>query len=128
MIGLEVFGETPAMTAVAARLRHLDGVQRVRIDATVGDAQSVVLATVRHDATDRVLRELRAVDVPRGDVTLTRVEEIGGGPQVSILSPSNKTAVKAILTKVLPPSFDLKQPSLSTQMVSGSCGSAKMCW
>ena len=79
MIGLEVFGQTPAMTAVAERLHQLDGVSRVRIETAVRDEHSLVLATVNHDATDHILRELRAFSVPREDVTLTRVEELGGG-------------------------------------------------
>jgi uncharacterized hydrophobic protein (TIGR00271 family) len=79
MIGLEVFGHTPAMTAVAERLHELDGVSRVRIETTVRDEHSLVLASVRHNATDHILQELRALSVPREDVTLTRVEELGGG-------------------------------------------------
>jgi uncharacterized hydrophobic protein (TIGR00271 family) len=79
MIGLEVFGHTSAMTAVAERLHELDGVSRVRIETAVRDEHSLVLATVSHDATDHILRELRARDIPREDVTLTRIEELGGG-------------------------------------------------
>ena len=79
MIGLEVFGQTPAMTAVAERLHQLDGVRRVRIETAVRDGHSLVHATVSHDATDQILRELRALRVAREDVTLTRVEELGGG-------------------------------------------------
>jgi uncharacterized hydrophobic protein (TIGR00271 family) len=79
MIGLEVFGQTPAMTAVAERLHRLDGVGRVRIETAVRDGHSLVHATVSHDVTDQTLRELRALSVPREDVTLTRVEELGGG-------------------------------------------------
>jgi hypothetical protein len=79
MIGLEVFGQTPAMTAVAERLHQLGGVGRVRIETAVRDGHSLVLATVSHDVTDQTLRELRALSIPREDVTLTRVEELGGG-------------------------------------------------
>jgi uncharacterized hydrophobic protein (TIGR00271 family) len=77
MIGLEVFGRTAAMTAVAERLDHLEGVRRVRVEPALTDGHSVVIATVSHDATDEVLRDVRALGVPREDVTLTRVEEIG---------------------------------------------------
>lgn len=79
MIALEVFGKTPAMTVVAKRLHELDGVSRVRIEPAVRDEHSLVLATVSHDTTDHIMQELRALSVPREDMTLTRVEELGGG-------------------------------------------------
>lgn len=79
MIGLEVFGETPAMTAVAERLHELDGVSRVRIETALRKRHSLVHASVSHSATDQILAELRALDVLRENVTLTRVEELGGG-------------------------------------------------
>ncbi len=88
MIGLEVFGDTSAMTAAAERLHELDGVSRVRIEPAVRDEHSIVLATVSHNATDHILRELRALDIPREDVTLTRIEELGGG-----LSDSSDTSL-----------------------------------
>ncbi len=50
MIALEVFGQTPAMTAVAERLDGLAGVSRVRIQAAVGGEHSLVIASVSHDA------------------------------------------------------------------------------
>ncbi len=79
MIALEVFGETPTMTAVAERLVEIDGASRVRMEAACGDGRSVVLAHVSHDATDQILAELRALSVARADVTLMRIEELGGG-------------------------------------------------
>ena len=79
MIALEAFGDTRLMVAVAERLRVLDGVTRVRIAPALSDDCSLVLARVSHDATDAILRELRALNVPRHDVTLMRVDEIGGG-------------------------------------------------
>ena len=79
MIGLEVFGQTPAMAAVAERLDRLGGASRVRVEAAVRDEHSLVLAAVSHDAIDDILRELRALSVPREDVTLLWVEELGGG-------------------------------------------------
>jgi len=88
MIGLEVFGYTPAMTAVAERLHELDGVSRVRIETAVRGGHSLVLASVSHNATDHILKELRALSIPREDVTLTRIEELGGG-----LSDSSDTSL-----------------------------------
>jgi uncharacterized hydrophobic protein (TIGR00271 family) len=79
VIALEVFGETPAMTAVAERLVEIDGASRVRLETAVSDGRSVVLAHVSHDATDRILAELRALNVVRTDMTLMRIEELGGG-------------------------------------------------
>lgn len=79
MITLEVFGRATEMDAVAARLHELGGVSRVRIEPAVRDHHALVLASVSHDATDQILEELRALSVPREDVTLARVEELGGG-------------------------------------------------
>jgi len=79
MIALEVFGETPAMTAVAERLVEIDGASRVRIEPALGDGRSVVLAHVSHDSADQILAELRALSVAPADMTLMRVEELGGG-------------------------------------------------
>ncbi len=78
MIALEVFGESRAMSLVAERLHELDGVRRVRIQPVVRAEHSVVLAQVSHDSTDLVLEHLGAMGVPRTDLTLTRVEELGG--------------------------------------------------
>jgi uncharacterized hydrophobic protein (TIGR00271 family) len=77
MIALEVFGDTPAMIAVAERLATVAGVSRVRVEPALGDG-SLVLARVGHDATDAALAELRALQVAREDIMLTRVEELGG--------------------------------------------------
>ena len=79
MIALEVFGDSRTMDVVAERLYELDGVARVRIQPVVRAEHSVVLAYVAHDATDAVLEQLRALGVSRTDLTLTRVEELGGG-------------------------------------------------
>jgi Domain of unknown function (DUF389) len=79
MIALEVFGETPAMTTVAERLAEIDGASRVRMEPAVSDGRSVVLAHVSHDSTDQILAELRALSVAPSDMTLMRVEELGGG-------------------------------------------------
>jgi uncharacterized hydrophobic protein (TIGR00271 family) len=77
MITLEVFGDAPAMTAVAQRLQAVGGVSRLRVEPALGE-RSLVLARVSHDATDQILAELRALHVPREDIMLTRVEELGG--------------------------------------------------
>jgi uncharacterized hydrophobic protein (TIGR00271 family) len=79
MIALEVFGESDAMDLVAERLYELDGVRRVRIQPVFHPRHSVVLAHLSHDATDRVLAQLEAIGVGREDLTLTRVDELGGG-------------------------------------------------
>jgi uncharacterized hydrophobic protein (TIGR00271 family) len=79
MIALEVFGDTPAMTSVAERLVEIDGASRVRLEPAISDGRSVVLAHLSHDATDQVLMELRALNVAPADMTLMRVEELGGG-------------------------------------------------
>jgi uncharacterized hydrophobic protein (TIGR00271 family) len=79
MIALEVFGETPAMTTVAERLGEIDGASRVRMEPAVADGRSVVLAHVSHDSTDQILAELRALSITSADMTLMRIEELGGG-------------------------------------------------
>lgn len=79
MIAVEVFGRTASMHAVAQRLHDLDGVHRVRIESAIRTDHSVVLARVSHDAVDLTLRHLRDLGVPRPDITLTRVDELGGG-------------------------------------------------
>jgi uncharacterized hydrophobic protein (TIGR00271 family) len=79
MIALEVFGETPAMTSVAERLGEIDGASRVRMEPAVSDGRSVVLAHVSHDSTDQILAELRALSIRPADMTLMRIEELGGG-------------------------------------------------
>ena len=78
MIALEVFGETPAMADVAKRLLQVDGASRVQIEPASAEGRSLVRANVSHDATDHILAELRALKVDRTDVTLMRVEELGG--------------------------------------------------
>lgn len=88
MIALEVFGESRAMDVVAERLHELDGVRRVRIQRVVRAEHSVVLAHVSHDATDRVITDLEGWGVAREDLTLTRLEELGGG-----WSPASATSL-----------------------------------
>jgi uncharacterized hydrophobic protein (TIGR00271 family) len=78
VITLEVFGESEVARTVAERLLDLDGVSKVRIEAAARDHHSVVIASVSHQATDRVLDQLDALKVAHEDVSLLRVEEVGG--------------------------------------------------
>jgi uncharacterized hydrophobic protein (TIGR00271 family) len=77
LIGLEVVGESGAMSSVAAMLDGLDGVSRARVVPAARAGHSVVSAAVRPRAVDAVLEALRQKDVPDGDITLTRVEVVG---------------------------------------------------
>ena len=79
MIELEVVGETPSMTVAAECLERIDGVTRVRIAPAFRAGRSLVFARVGHDVTDEVLARLVALGVSQDDVTLSRVEELGGG-------------------------------------------------
>jgi uncharacterized hydrophobic protein (TIGR00271 family) len=79
MIALEVFGETESMDLVAERLHDIDGVRRVRIEQVYRAEHSVVMAHVAHDACDRVIHHLETLGVSQDDLTLTRVDELGGG-------------------------------------------------
>jgi uncharacterized hydrophobic protein (TIGR00271 family) len=79
MIAVEVFGRTASMRAVAQQLHDLEGVHRVRIESAMRTDHSIVLARVSHDAVDLTLRQLSDLGVPRPDITLTRVDELGGG-------------------------------------------------
>jgi uncharacterized hydrophobic protein (TIGR00271 family) len=89
MIALEVFGTTPAMRAVAARLDETDGVSRVRLVDATREGYSVVSATLRPRTADAVLGDLRGQGVPDPDITLTRVELVGSlatrRPEVSLV-------------------------------------------
>lgn len=67
------------MTALAERLTELDGASQIRMQPAVSDGRSVVFAHVSHDATDQILVELRALSVAPADMTLMRIEELGGG-------------------------------------------------
>jgi uncharacterized hydrophobic protein (TIGR00271 family) len=77
LIGLEVVGESGAMSSVAAMLDGLGGVSRARVVPAARVGHSVVSAAVRPRAVDAVLEALRQKDVPDGDITLTRVEVVG---------------------------------------------------
>ena len=76
MMELEVFGESAAMATVADLLDGADGTHRVmQVDATRA-GHSVVLAAVRPRALDALLEDLRRLDVPDSDITVTRVEVV----------------------------------------------------
>ena len=76
MMELEVFGESAAMATVAELLDGADGTHRVmQVDAT-RPGHSVVLAAVRPRALDALLENLRRLDVPDSDITVTRVEVV----------------------------------------------------
>jgi hypothetical protein len=79
MIELAVFGETPSMLAAAECLDRIDGVTRLRIEPAFRAGRSLVFARVGHDVTDEVLERLLALGVSQEDLTLSRVEELGGG-------------------------------------------------
>jgi uncharacterized hydrophobic protein (TIGR00271 family) len=89
MIALEVFGTTPAMRAVAARLDETDGVSRVRLVDATREGYSVLSATLRPRTADAVLADLRGQGVPDPDITLTRVELVGSlatrRPEISLV-------------------------------------------
>jgi uncharacterized hydrophobic protein (TIGR00271 family) len=76
MMGIEVFGDSAAMATVAASLDDLDGVSRVRRIEATRSGHSVVSATVRPRAVDRLLDELRELGVPAENTTVTRVEVV----------------------------------------------------
>ena len=76
MMELEVFGESAAMATVAELLDGADGTHRVmQVDATRA-GHSVVLAAVRPRALDALLENLRRLEVPESDITVTRVEVV----------------------------------------------------
>ena len=77
MIRLEVFGESGAMATVAQLLDENDEVSRVRLTGATRPEHAVVVATVHPRAVDELLDNLRRLDVPEADVTLTRVEVLG---------------------------------------------------
>ena len=79
MICFEISGATPAMGEVARRIVELEGIHRVRMTAALPEGRSLVSGEVRHDATDTLVEELRALGVAGEDLRLTRVDELGGG-------------------------------------------------
>jgi uncharacterized hydrophobic protein (TIGR00271 family) len=78
VITLEVFSEAELARALAERLLELDGVSRVRIEPAAREHHAVVLAHLSQRATDRVLDHLDKLEVSRENISLFRVEEVGG--------------------------------------------------
>jgi uncharacterized hydrophobic protein (TIGR00271 family) len=76
MMGVEVFGDSAAMTGVAEVLEDLDGVSRVRQVEATRPGHSIVSAAVRPRAVDGLLDELRRQGVAEEDTTVTRIEVV----------------------------------------------------
>jgi len=74
MMAIEVFGESAAMTNVAALLDDLDGVTRVRRVDAIRPGHAVVSAAVRPRAVDGLLDELQRLGVPAEDTMVNRLE------------------------------------------------------
>jgi uncharacterized hydrophobic protein (TIGR00271 family) len=74
MMGIEVFGESASMAAVAELLEGFEGVNRVRRVEAVRPGHALVSAAVRPRAVDGLLDELRRRGVPQEDTTVTRIE------------------------------------------------------
>ena len=77
MIGVEVFGESAAMTTVAEMLDEVDGVDRVRLVSATREGHAIVTAAVRPRSVDALLGELRRVGVPDSAITMTRLDIVG---------------------------------------------------
>jgi uncharacterized hydrophobic protein (TIGR00271 family) len=77
LINLEIFGASAAMARVATRLDQLGDVSRVRVVDATRSGQAVLTATIRPQAVDSTLDEVRRLGVPDSSTTLTRVEVIG---------------------------------------------------
>ena len=76
MMELEVFGESAAMATVAELLDGADGTHRVmQVDATRARALRR-LGRRAPGALDALLEDLRRLDVPDSDITVTRVEVV----------------------------------------------------
>ena len=77
MLELRVFGGTPRLESLGRELDH-DGVARaVALAPGVRAGHSLLTAEVDPDAADAVLAILRRAGVPREDVALARLENIG---------------------------------------------------
>jgi len=77
VIRLEIFGESGAMESIARLLDANTEVSRVRLAAATKQGYAVVLASVQPSAVDELLDDLRRLGVPKGEITLTRVEVLG---------------------------------------------------
>ncbi len=88
VINLEVFGDSATMSTVAELLDKVEGVSRARLVPAARTGHSVVSAAVRPSAVDALLEALHQQGVPRGEITLTRVEVVGSlatGPREASL-------------------------------------------
>jgi uncharacterized hydrophobic protein (TIGR00271 family) len=80
VITLEVFGPSSAMARVAESLDRLDGVSRVRLVEGTRAGHALVSGTVRPNTVDSLIEKLGELGVAEEDVTLARVEVLGGMP------------------------------------------------
>jgi uncharacterized hydrophobic protein (TIGR00271 family) len=79
MIEVKLFGEADLMANAARRLDGCDGVRHVVLTQAARTGLAVVRADARHDAVDGMLALMEDLGIPRDDVVLMRVEEIGLG-------------------------------------------------
>jgi uncharacterized hydrophobic protein (TIGR00271 family) len=89
MINFEASGEAEVMATVAEILEDSSGVSRVRVVDATRAGHAIVAAAVRPRVVDGLLEQLRGIGVPDTDVTLTRVEVVGG----SARSPAETSLV-----------------------------------
>ena len=80
MMQVEVFGPSAAMERVGSAIDRLDGVTRVTRTEALRSGHSLVAALVRPGVVDRLLDELRRLDVPQADITVLRLETIERTP------------------------------------------------
>lgn len=88
MIEVKISGERSLMDVVARRLDAMPGVRHVVLSPATREGTAVVRADANAGAVDSLLGDLRAHDVPPGDVVLTRVEQIGSavrGPSAGLV-------------------------------------------
>lgn len=78
MINLEVFGPSARMQMVAELLDGIEGVSLVRIVDVTRAGHSLVEASVRPRKVDELLEDLRRLEIPDADITVARVEVMGG--------------------------------------------------
>jgi uncharacterized hydrophobic protein (TIGR00271 family) len=91
MIALQVFGESALLERVARTLDQTDGVSHVACTGATRPGHSLLSARVRPRSVDALLGTLQGLGVADGDVTLARIETIGGLTQ----GPAERTMVWA---------------------------------
>jgi uncharacterized hydrophobic protein (TIGR00271 family) len=77
LLQLRVFGAAPAMIEVADRLQELSGSRHVMRTLDGGSDRAVVTADLSNDAVDGALAQVRGLGVPREDIVVIRLDEIG---------------------------------------------------